>query len=87
MQKKDATFVGPYDLSVALGTPAAFATAEFRQALDCVLRACRAHGKPAFIYANTMAEARDRFAQGYQGAAIGTDTAFLVKAIQDMLQS
>ena len=83
----DGIFVGPYDLSVALGTPAAFAAAEFRQALDRVLRACRAHGKPAFIYANTMAEARDRFAQGYRGAAVGTDTAFLVKAIQGMLQS
>ena len=33
-----------------------------------------------------MPEARAYFAQGYQGAAIGTDTAFLVKAIQGMLQ-
>lgn len=83
----DGIFVGPYDLSVALGAPAAFATAEFRQALDRVLRACRARGKLTFIYANTMVEARDRFVQGYRGAAVGTDTAFLVKAIQGMLQS
>ena len=83
----DGIFVGPYDLSVALGAPAAFATAEFRQALDRVLRACRARGKLTFTYANSMVEARDRFVQGYRGPAVGTDTAFLVKAIQGMLQS
>ena len=77
----DGIFVGPYDLSVALGAPARFA-----EALDRVIAACRASGKLAFIYANTMPEARAYFAQDYQGAAIGTDTAFLVKAIQGMLQ-
>ena len=77
----DCIFVGPYDLSVALGAPARFATPRFAEALG------RASGKLAFIYANTMPEARAYFAQGYQGAAIGTDTAFLVKAIQGMLQA
>ena len=83
----DGIFVGPYDLSVALGAPARFATPRFAEALDRVIAACRASGKLAFIYANTMPEARAYFAQGYQGAAIGTDTAFLVKAIQGMLQA
>ena len=83
----DGIFVGPYDLSVALGAPARFATPRFAEALDRVIAACRASGKLAFIYANTMPEARAYFAQDYQGAAIGTDTAFLVKAIQGMLQA
>ena len=83
----DGIFVGPYDLSVALGAPAQFATPRFAEALSRVIAACRASGKLAFIYANTMPEARAYFAQGYQGAAIGTDTAFLVKAIQGMLQA
>ena len=83
----DGIFVGPYDLSVALGAPARFATPRFAEALGRVIAACRASGKLAFIYANTMPEARAYFAQGYQGAAIGTDTAFLVKAIQGMLQT
>lgn len=66
---------------------ARFATPRFAEALGRVIAACRASGKLAFIYANTMPEARAYFAQGYQGAAIGTDTAFLVKAIQGMLQA
>ena len=45
----DGIFVGPYDLSVALGAPARFA-----EALDRVIAACRASGKLAFIYANTI---------------------------------
>lgn len=81
----DGIFVGPYDLSVALGAPAGFATPEFAAALDRVLAACRDNGKLAFIYANDMPSARACFAKGYQGAAIGTDTAFLVKSIQAML--
>ena len=72
---------------MALGAPAQFATPRFAEALSRVIAACRASGKLAFIYANTMPEARAYFAQGYQGAAIGTDTAFLVKAIQGMLQA
>ena len=62
----DGIFVGPYDLSVALGAPARFATPRFAEALDRVIAACRASGKLAFIYANTRAY----FAQGYQGAPI-----------------
>ena len=54
----DGVFVGPYDLSVALGMPAKFDAPEFRQALERVLKACKAHGKLAFLYANSMAEAR-----------------------------
>ncbi len=83
----DGIFVGPYDLSVALGAPARFATPRLTEAFSRVIAACRASGKLAFIYANTMPEARAYFAQGYQGATIGTDTAFLVKAIQGMLQA
>ena len=49
----DGIFVGPYDLSVALGAPTRFA-----EALDRVIAACRASGKLAFIYANTMPAAR-----------------------------
>ena len=66
----DGIFVGPYDLSVALGAPARFATPRFAEALGRVIAACRASGKLAFIYANTMPEARAYFAQGYQGAPI-----------------
>ena len=83
----DGIFVGPYDLSVALGAPARFDTSAFKAALSRVLQACHDAGKLAFIYANSMQEARACFEQGYQGAAIGTDTAFLVSAIRNMLQA
>lgn len=83
----DGIFVGPYDLSVALGAPAQFDTPEFQSALAAILQACRKNGKLAFIYTNTRPEAQARFDQGYQGAAVGTDTAFLVRVIQAMLQS
>ena len=40
----DGIFVGPYDLSVALGAPAQFATPRFAEALSRVIAACRASG-------------------------------------------
>ena len=83
----DGIFVGPYDLSVALGAPARFADPRFVEALDRVLGACRASGKLAFIYANSLSEAADCFARGYQGAAVGTDAAFLVQAVKRMLRT
>ena len=87
MEGIDGIFVGPYDLSVALGFPAKFSAPEFQDALSGILEACRTNGKAVFIYANTMQEARTYFAQGYQGVAVGTDTSLLVRAIQNMLQS
>lgn len=83
----DGIFVGPYDLSVALGAPARFSEPPFTEALNRVIQACQSAGKLAFIYANTMLEAKAYFRHGYQGAAIGTDTSFLIKAIQGMLQA
>lgn len=81
----DGVFVGPYDLSVALGAPAQFSTPLFRAALGRILGACRTSGKLAFIYANTMDEAKECFRRGYHGAAVGTDTAFLMKGLRSML--
>lgn len=81
----DGIFVGPYDLSVALGAPAQFSTPPFRAALGRILGACRTSGKLAFIYANTMDEAKECFRRGYHGTAVGTDTAFLMKGLRSML--
>ncbi len=81
----DGIFVGPYDLSVALAMPAQFDTPAFSRALARVLDACKKYGKLAFLYTNSMAEARRSFEQGYQGVAIGVDTAFLVSGIKRML--
>lgn len=46
----DGIFVGPYDLSVALGKPGVFDTQEFQDTLRHIAQTCSAAGKYSFIF-------------------------------------
>lgn len=80
MEGVDGIFVGPYDLSAALGNPGVFDTAEFRQALARVAAVCRENGKPAFIFSNSPAAAKEHIALGYRGITLGIDVQMLVQS-------
>lgn len=71
----DALFIGPYDLSAALGAPGDFTTAAFREAEAAVHRAVAPSGKPLGIHvvAPEAAPLRERIGQGYRFVAFGTD--------------
>lgn len=77
----DAAFVGPFDLSVALGLlpgdndgkPA------FDEALQSIIAACRRHGKALAVLSNA-AVAPLRVAQGFQMVSVTTDIAALASA-------
>jgi len=81
----DGIFVGPYDLSVALGKPAVFNTPEFLAALERILKACKAAGKPCLIYAADVAGARARLAQGFDGIAYSMDTIVYIETFKKLL--
>jgi 2-keto-3-deoxy-L-rhamnonate aldolase RhmA len=75
----DALFVGPRDLSQALGVPGDFAAPVYREAIDRVAAAAAAHGIVAGILAKDR-EAADRYtALGYRLLAIGSDAGFLME--------
>ena len=76
----DAIFVGPFDLSTAMGIPGRFELPEFQEALRRVLAACRTAGKPAILYAATREAARAGFAMGYDSITFGMDACVLVDA-------
>lgn len=69
----DGIFIGPYDLSIALGKPAAFTDPVVSGAFDKVLEACKRHDKYCFIYAPNAAAAQAYFAKGYRGACVSSD--------------
>ena len=56
----DGIFVGPFDLSTAMGIPGEFERPEFRDALRHIAGVCRAAGKPTLIFAGSVAAARER---------------------------
>ncbi|MCG8506915.1 MAG: aldolase/citrate lyase family protein [Sphingomonadales bacterium] len=73
-----AAFVGPFDLSVALGLPPRDNDGEpaFDNALARVLAACESAGKPAAILSNGALGAR-RVTQGFSMVSVSTDIAAL----------
>ena len=81
----DGIFVGPFDLSVALGKPGQFNTPEFQTALGRIVQACAVVQKPAFIFAATPAMAVEQVKLGYRGIALSTDLQTLIHAYRQNL--
>jgi len=75
----DGIFVGPFDLSVALGQPGKFNTPEFQAALLRIVRACQAAAIPAFIFAANPTMAVEQAKIGYRGIALSTDVQTLIQ--------
>ena len=83
MEGVDGIFVGPYDLSVALGKPSQLEDPELQAAIRRVLAACKASGKLSMIFSNAP-EATVRFLkQGFDCVACGMDTLFLIQAVRN----
>ncbi|MGC2939179.1 MULTISPECIES: HpcH/HpaI aldolase family protein [unclassified Brevibacterium] len=73
----DVLFVGPLDLSYALGVPLDFTAPVFRDALDTVVEAARKHGKSAGILSADAAVASTRAEQGFTFLPVGSDSTLL----------
>jgi 4-hydroxy-2-oxoheptanedioate aldolase len=74
----DVLFVGPTDLSHALGVPGRFDDPTFRDALVRVVAACEAHGKSAGILARQAADAARFVDQGFRFVGVGSDGSFVL---------
>lgn len=81
----DGIFVGPFDLSGALGAPGDFTNPEHIAALERVVKACREAGKASFIFSGTVEDAKFRFEQGYDSVTYGVDSMMLLDAIRDVM--
>ena len=86
MDSVDGIFIGPFDLSISMGMPGDFENPEFLAALERILAACRAAGKPCLIFAGDGTGAAARFAQGYDGVAMGLDATLLIGGVQAQIK-
>ncbi|MFO7963345.1 MAG: aldolase/citrate lyase family protein [Desulfobacterales bacterium] len=75
----DGIFVGPYDLSIAMGKAMQFTDPEFTQAVQRALSACKKAGKFCLTLAADPATAKANFELGFDGVA-SADISFLVSA-------
>ncbi|QNP54224.1 host specificity protein (plasmid) [Hymenobacter qilianensis] len=82
----DGLFIGPFDLSIALGVPAQFEAEVMQRALRRILTACQAAGKYCFIYADRT-RARQRLEEGFHSVATSMDTVELIHAYQRLVRA
>jgi 2-keto-3-deoxy-L-rhamnonate aldolase RhmA len=78
----DIAFVGHMDLSVSLGVPGKYEHPRFRQAVDRVIEACKAHGKTGGCLVATPDAALHWIAKGYRFVGFGTDVQLLASAFR-----
>jgi 4-hydroxy-2-oxoheptanedioate aldolase len=81
----DVLFVGPTDLSHALGIPGQLEHQAFRDALQHVLAACRRAGKSAGILARQAEDAARFVEQGFRFVGVGSDGSFVLDGARSAL--
>ncbi|HHT50103.1 MAG TPA: hypothetical protein GXZ78_01335 [Eubacteriaceae bacterium] len=85
MEGVDGIFIGPFDLSIALGKPAKFNDSEFLQAIDRILAACKNAGKLSFTFAINKDSAKDYLNKGFDGVAYNMDASILIDAYKTLI--
>ncbi len=83
----DGIFIGPFDLSIAMGIPAQFSELEFQNALQRILKACEKNNKFCFIYSTDQITAQKYINSGYDAVAIGMDASHYIKVFKDLVAS
>ncbi|GAB7021381.1 HpcH/HpaI aldolase family protein [Halostagnicola bangensis] len=79
----DALFVGPADLSGALGVFAQWDARELQEAMDRVLRAGATHETPVGTLTVSPEQIDDRVEAGFDFLIVGKDTAYLANSSRD----
>jgi 2-keto-3-deoxy-L-rhamnonate aldolase RhmA len=83
----DVLFVGPADLTHSLGIPGQFAGAEYSEALDRVVAACRAHGKAPGILVYDPAVVPPLLERGFTFVGVGADAALVADGAKRLLEA
>ena len=83
----DAIYIGPSDLSLALGCAPAFDDLEPKaaQAVDHILERAKAHGIVAGIHNATPEAALKRIAQGFQFVTVSSDARLMAAGAQQVM--
>lgn len=86
MEGVDGIFVGPYDLSVAMGKPAQLDAPELVAAIKHIVAVCKANHKITMIYAGNPQGAIKQFENGFDAVACGMDAIMLINAVSQMVK-
>ena len=82
----DGIFVGPCDLSIALGIPLQFDDPLLVRSIERILQACKDNGKESYIFSGNMADALKWAGLGFDSIAYSLDTAVFTGAYQALTE-
>ncbi len=74
----DVAFVGPYDLSVALGVPGDINAPSVQAAMELVINRCRIHGVTPGIFTMDAKAGRSAVARGFRFVACSSELFMLI---------
>ena len=83
----DAIYIGPSDLSIALGCTPTFDDVDPKvaEAIDHILARAKAHGLVAGIHNGAPEKALERIAKGFQFVTIGSDARLMAAGAQQIV--
>ena len=83
----DAIYIGPSDLSLALGCKPTFDDVDEKaaQAIDHILERAKAHGIVAGIHNGTPEKALERIAKGFQFVTVSSDARLMAAGAQQVV--
>jgi 4-hydroxy-2-oxoheptanedioate aldolase len=87
MEGVDGVFIGPFDLSIAMGIPGQFADPSFVRALERVRDACAAAGKFCVYFTTKADRIAEGFRFGFDAMTYGLDASTLIQAYREVVES
>lgn len=80
----DGIFIGPFDLSIALGIPGQFSDPRHIAAVERVRLACKSAGKPCIMFCGNGEAAAGYFRQGFESVTVSLDISIMIDAVRAM---
>lgn len=80
-------FIGPYDLSIAMGIPGQFDHPDHIAAVERIRRVCAEAGKLCIVFTDTAEKANAYFKQGFPNVTLSVDAFMLLNAVSALTET
>ena len=80
-------FIGPYDLSIAMGIPGQFDHPDHIAAIERIRKTCAEAGKLCIVFCDTPEKARGYFRQGFPNVTMSVDAFMLLNSIKALVET
>ncbi len=86
MDGVDGIFIGPYDLSTAMGKPGQFDDGEIISAIKRIKNACDQSGKMCIIYVDSTMMAKKRMEAGFEAITLSMDAILIIQQMKKLIE-